>query len=446
MIHTEVLMKKGQACDQGLLTLRDAFEEGKTMAGEHFFDGGNGLAVTRTTPRSCASTRKPAGFGRTYFVRNLTQKANMLLASIDGLLSDTIVAIFRPVSTMRSPSEWTAITRRQSCFALAGLAFATLTALAHAQLPDFTKLVVKKRANARNRADSQSAKSKKKDERIEALIAKIDSARLTDTLKALTSIPTRWSSSPELAKARDFIMKQFVDFGYDAGRVQLVELKLPNGTIAHNVLCSPERLDQGFILIGAHYDAISEMSAVSAPGADDDGSGIAVVLEIARIFAGVSLKRSVMFAAFAGEEQGLFGSQAVANLAANDKWAIDVMVNLDMIAHVDPERLTNIVVEYDQGNVDPRNDAAAKAFGLLMAQLAADYTGMTVEHTDIWSSDYMPFEAKGFPCIGLYDGAADASFYHTTQDKIGQVDLARLTEVIALVCAFVATTAELASS
>ena len=347
---------------------------------------------------------------------------------------------------MRSSRNRAVITRRQGCVALASLAFAALAGRADAQLAAYPNLVEKKRANARGRADSQSSKSKKKDARIEALIGKIDSTRLTDTLKALTSIPTRFSSSPELAKARDFIKKQFVDFGYDASRVQLVELKLPNGTVAHSVLCAPERLDQGFILIGAHYDAISEKPDVSAPGADDDGSGIAVVLETARIFEGVGLKRSIMFAAFAGEEQGLFGSQAVANLAAKDKWAIDVMVNLDMVAHVDAERPTNIVVEYDQGNEDPRNDAAAKAFGQQMAQLAADYTGMTVEHTDIWNSDYMPFEARGFPCIGLYDGAADAPFYHTTQDKIGQVDLARLTEVTALVCAFVATTAELTSS
>jgi hypothetical protein len=48
---------------------------------------------------------------------------------------------------------------------------------------------------------------------------------------------------------------------------------------------------------------------------------------------------------------------------------------------------------------------------LLMAQLSADYTDMTVEHTDIWSSEH--FEAKGFPCIGLYDGA----------DTIWQVDI-----------------------
>jgi hypothetical protein len=313
-------------------------------------------------------------------------------------------------------------------------------------MPPEYHLEEKKRANARGRIDSQLSKSKKRDAGIDALIGKIDSARLSETLKALTSFNTRWSLSPELVHARDWIKKQFIDYGYDSAGVQLVELKLPNGTVAHSVICAPERLDGGFILIGAHYDAISENPNVAAPGADDNGSGIAVVLEVARIFANVGLKRGVMFAAFAGEEQGLFGSHAVANIAAKDKWAIDVVVNLDMVGHVDPERPTNIVVEYDMGNADPRNDAAAKAFGLQMAQLAGDYTSMTVEHTDIWSSDYMPFEGKGFPCIGLYDGAADATFYHTTQDKITQVDMARLIDVTGLVCAFVANTAELKAS
>ena len=338
------------------------------------------------------------------------------------------------------------ITRRQGGIALTGLAFAAITSQSRAHQSQSYPLEDKKRANARGRTDSQSSKSKKKDAGIEAVLGHIDSARLTETLKALTAFPTRWSLSPTLVQARDFIKQQFIGFGYDASRVRLVEYRLPSGTVGHSVICVPERLDQGFILIGGHYDAISETSGASAPGADDDGSGIAVVLEIARIFAGVGLKRGVMFAAFGGEEQGLFGSQAVADLAARDRWAIDVMVNLDMVGHVDPQRPINIVVEYDMGNADPRNDAAAKAFGLQMAQHAADYTGMTVEHTDIWSSDYMPFEAKGYPCIDLYDGAADAPFYHTTQDKMAQVDLARLTDVTRLVGAFVAATAEIKSA
>lgn len=347
---------------------------------------------------------------------------------------------------MKCPFSQLLQTRRQASTGFAALLLECIVARSEAQTLNPYRLDEKKRANARGRYDNPSSTSKRKDAGIDSVVSKVDSARLVETLSALTSFSTRWSLSPELVHARDWLKQRFIELGYDSRRVRLVELQLPERTVAHSVICGPDRLDQGFILVGAHYDTISENPSIAAPGADDDASGIAVVLEAARIFAQVELKRGVMFAAFAGEEQGLFGSQSIASLAAKEKWAIDVMVNLDMVGHVDPERPTNIIVEYDMGNADPRNDAAAKAFGLQMAQLAADYTSMTVEHTDIWSSDYMPFESKGFPCIGLYDGAADAAFYHTVQDRIGHVDLTRLTEVTRLVCAFVANTAELKSS
>jgi hypothetical protein len=179
-----------------------------------------------------------------------------------------------------------------------------------AQTPLYrTDLLDKKRANARGRFDSAVSKSNKKGAKIEALLARIDRARLTTTLKELTAFPTRWSLSPDLSGSRDWIAKQFTDFGYSPQRLQKIEAKLPNGTVFHNVLCTPERLDQGFILICAHYDCISEKANVEAPGADDNASGIATMLEAARIFSTVALKRGIIFAAFGGEEQGLFGSQ-----------------------------------------------------------------------------------------------------------------------------------------
>jgi hypothetical protein len=340
------------------------------------------------------------------------------------------------------------LSRRQVVESVAALGLTSFATPSLAQQLYRTDLLEKKRANARNRTESPAAKSKRKDVNVDALLAKVDSARLTDTMKTLTSFPTRWSLSPGLVQARDFLRKQFLDYGYPQSRVSFVDLTLPNGMKAQNVLCAPEKLDEGFVLIGAHYDCISETANTLAPGADDNASGTAAVLEVARVLAGVGLKRGVMFALFAGEEQGLFGSQAVADLAARDNWAIDVMVNLDMVGHVDthPQRATNIVVEYDQGNKSTKNDAAAKMFGLQMAQLVADYTSMTVEHTDIWASDYMPFEAKGYPCIGLYDGASDEPFYHKTTDTMAQVSIPRLTEVTRLLAAFVATTAELRTS
>ncbi len=181
------------------------------------------------------------------------------------------------------------VTRRQGCIALGGLVLAAMTGQSRAHQSQLYPLEEKKRDKARGRTDSQSSKSKKKDAGIETVIGKIDSARMNETLKALTAFPTRWSKSPTLAQARDFIKQQFIGFGYDANRVQFVEYKLDDGgTVGRSVICAPEQLDQSFVLIGAHYDSISETPGVSAPGADDDGSGIAVVLEMARIFAGVA--------------------------------------------------------------------------------------------------------------------------------------------------------------
>ena len=105
-----------------------------------------------------------------------------------------------------------------------------------------------------------------------------------------------------------------------------------------------------------------------------------------------------------------------------------------MIAYQDPVKRGHIIVEYDQGNRNPSNDAAAKAYGLLMAQAAADYTGLIVEHTDIWNSDYIPFEAKGFPCIGVYEASENPS-YHRSTDTASQIEIAHLTEVAKMVLA-----------
>jgi Zn-dependent M28 family amino/carboxypeptidase len=149
------------------------------------------------------------------------------------------------------------------------------------------------------------------------------------------------------------------------------------------------------VLICAHYDSLSEDPRSRAPGADDNASGIAVLLEAARVLKQVDLRRGVCYAAFGGEEQGLFGSEACAEIAHRERWPIEAVVNLDMIAYQDPAKRGHIVVEYDQGNRNPENDMAAKAHGLLMAQAAADYTSLQVEHTDIWNSDYIPLRSQG---------------------------------------------------
>jgi FMN phosphatase YigB (HAD superfamily) len=287
---------------------------------------------------------------------------------------------------------------------------------------------------------SPASKSKHLDPKVTALIAQVDANRLHGRIQRLVDFGTRWTFSPEIGRVPAWIRDQFLGMGYADTEVRLQPFSVQGAPAQANVLCGPDATSPGFVLVCAHYDAISEHSAVSTPGADDNGSGIAVILEVAELLKTVSLRRGVLFAAFGGEEQGLHGSTACAAIAAAEGWRIDCVVNLDMIAFQQAGQPHLVRVEYDQGNLDPGNDAAAKAFGLQMAQIARDYTSLEVEHTDIWNSDYMPFEAQGYACIGVYE-AGENPGYHKTTDTLDVLDMGHLAEVTRMVLATVYTMA-----
>lgn len=286
-------------------------------------------------------------------------------------------------------------------------------------------------------APSQVNKSKQQDPAIKALVSKVSAARLRKTVSRLTQFGTRWSYSPDIARVPEWIHDQFVALGYPSGTVtRYQEFKMPGSVPQRNVLCGAQDSKKGVVLICCHYDSISEKPSTAAPGADDNASGVAAILEMAKILKSAQLKRRVLFAAFGGEEQGLFGSAACAEIAAKEHWPIDVVINLDMVSYKKPGAPGRIIVEYDQGNKNPGNDAAAKAFGLTMAQSAADYTSLKVEHTDIWNSDYIPFEAKGYACIGAFD-ADENPFYHKSSDTLDKIDFSHFAEVVKMVLATV---------
>jgi hypothetical protein len=259
---------------------------------------------------------------------------------------------------------------------------------------------------------------------------------LGDRIRALSDFGTRWTYSSDIGRVPAWVRDRFLEMGYPHSDVRLQPFDVPGAGRQQNVLCGAAADRPGFVLVCAHYDSLSEAPSTTAPGADDNASGLAVLLEVAELLRAVPLRRGLLFAAFGGEEQGLFGSTACAEVAAAEQWGIDVVLNLDMVAFQDPARPNLVRVEYDQGNHHPGNDSAAKAFGLLMAQAAADHTNLAVEHTDIWNSDYMPFEAKGYPAIGVYEGGENPH-YHRTTDTAETVNPSHLAEVAKMVLATV---------
>jgi HAD superfamily hydrolase (TIGR01509 family) len=297
----------------------------------------------------------------------------------------------------------------------------------------------KMRNEAVGRSVSQNNKSKQIDHNIVKLISLVDKVQLQETISHLVQFGTRWSYSANISHVSEWIYQRFLAAGYRDGiEARYQNFGLPGSGSQRNILCkslnSNNSKNKSLILVCSHYDSLSEKPLVSAPGADDDASGVAATLELARLLKNIPLKREVLFCVFGGEEQGLFGSDACAEIAVHENWTIDLVINLDMISYKNPIGTSRIVVEYDHGNRDPRNDAAAKAYGLIMAQAAKDYTSLEAEHTDIWNSDYMSFEKRGFACIGAYN-AEDNPFYHKSSDNQDKIDITHLREVVRMVLA-----------
>jgi hypothetical protein len=220
-----------------------------------------------------------------------------------------------------------------------------------------------------------------------------------------------------------------------------------------NIICyqegSTEYDNNHLILISAHYDSRMQdinQSDARAPGADDNASGVAAVLELARILSKVDLRNNIQYVLFSGEEQGQWGSTAyVKNLQPNNT-KVDLVMNLDMIGYP-ALGLDNVSIEYDLGNKFTTNDIYSKKVGQFIEQIALDYANLeTSLHPlhPLGRTDLIPFEATGKIVIGIHDGGSELNpNYHNTSDTLDTLDIEYLTSVTKLVLAAILNIDEL---
>ena len=272
------------------------------------------------------------------------------------------------------------------------------------------------------------------DDPITGLVDQVSGAELTNHVLGLTSFPTRFTEHPDFPAVEAWVSGMMAAHG----TVMRQPFVMPSGKERANLILGDVHDPRGVVLIGAHYDSASEDPMHNAPGANDNATGVAAMLEAYRVLSAAGLRKGVVAVAFAGEEQGFFGSAACAERAVAEDWPIEMMVNLDMLGWHPPDPNAPMIVEYDMGNAVADNDAAAAAFARMMAEVAARYTTLSTSHTDIWASDYMPFEAAGFPAMGLYDGGVESPRYGTSRDIPEVIDYDRLEQATRMVVAGVA--------
>ena len=183
------------------------------------------------------------------------------------------------------------------------------------------------------------------------------------------------------------------------------------------------------VVIGAHYDGLGRGGENSLapdrygevhPGADDNGSGAAGVIALAKAFAGSGAKRTLVFVAFAGEEMGLLGSS---HYVKNPPWPIEksyAMINLDMIGRLENDRVYALGVDSAK-ELRPLIDEVANGLKLEL-HMSGEGFG---------PSDHMPFYAQARPVLMFFTGPH--SDYHRPSDTADKINGGGLEKVVRLV-------------
>lgn len=299
-----------------------------------------------------------------------------------------------------------------------------------------------------------------RDPEIEQMVKEISADSLKSYIDKLVSFGTRstLSSTTDKTKgigaARQWVVHRFSEFAKNSNGRMIAYLD--STTIAADgkridvptnlanamaVLKGTDPKDDRIYIISGHLDSrvTDVMNRTSeAPGANDDGSGVAVVMECARIMSKHSFPATIVFVAVSGEEQGLFGSAYLANEARAKKWNVDAVFNNDIVGSnnsnetniIDNTRLrvfSEGISVLDTGralsivrNMGLENDSKSRQLARYVKEIGERYVD-NLEVVMIYRSDrflrggdHTPFLQKGYAAVRLTE--MNENYNHQHQD------------------------------
>jgi Zn-dependent M28 family amino/carboxypeptidase len=271
---------------------------------------------------------------------------------------------------------------------------------------------------------------------IQGIIGQVSRANIErDDRHLSTAYPTRHTLGRYLPSCATWLQSRLRENGL---RDVAVAPYMQDGRTLPNVVGRKAGASVETILVTAHFDSrmrnLDDADA-PAPGADDNGTGVAVVLELARLVAPLRLARSVRFVLFSGEEQGLWGSTAYARQIKAERLPVAFVLNLDELGFPPPDRALFI----DRAEGDARQPAIARSHALAqrMQELARTVVRVRTRFDKAENSDYNPFGDMGYTIVGLYEAGKSYPAYHTSSDTIEKVDFAYVHDMARLALATV---------
>jgi hypothetical protein len=247
--------------------------------------------------------------------------------------------------------------------------------------------------------------------------------------------PAMFSGNPN-ARAFEFVHETLLGW-YPAQQVEAQDFNIQDRqgqefTWKNLILTLPGKTRaEETVIFSAHLDSITYKNPEQlAPGAEDNGSGSAALLEAARLLRGYTFERTIQIVWFTGEEQGLFGSRAFAQHIPHPEWVVGV-VNLDMFGYdADNDRCFEI-----HAGTLPQSAAVGQCFVSALAAYDLGANQLDYLTTDaIRASDHASFWDAGIGAIEVVEDvdrqgqpggcpASDPSpYYHTEEDTPDKIN------------------------
>lgn len=291
------------------------------------------------------------------------------------------------------------------------------------------------------------------------VVREIDARNIEATIRKLVSFGTRNTLSEQndprrgIGAARDWLYAEFLKAAEPSGGRMTVEkqsyeqakaARVPQPTIITNVVATlkgsqPQSTDRLYVVSG-HYDSMCNTptdAKCDAPGANDDASGTAAVLEMARVMAKYEFDATIIFMAVAGEEQSLLGSTHFAEQAKQKNWNVDAMFTNDIVGNTlggNGIRDRGTVRVFSEGvpsnettaeattrrSVGGENDSASRQLARFIKEIADTFVPqlkvMLVYRRDRYGrgGDHIPFLERGYPAVRFTE--VNEEFRHQHQN------------------------------
>lgn len=301
----------------------------------------------------------------------------------------------------------------------------------------------------------------KPDPEIGAMIKDVSAKNIEASIRKLVSFGTRNTLSEQdnptrgIGAARDWIYAEFQKFSADCGGCLTVEKqtflqaanppprgRVPEPTNLTNVIATlrgttdPDRV----YVVSGHYDSMCSSpidAKCDAPGANDDASGTAAVIELARVMSKRKFDATIVFMTVPGEEQGLLGATYYAEQAKQKAINIEAMFTNDIVGGVTTQKNSpnrNRVRVFSEGvpsdeteqqantrrSVGGENDSASRQ----IARYVKEQSDMYLKDFKVWmiyrrdrygrGGDHIPFLQRGFPAVRVTE--VDEDFTHQHQN------------------------------